>query len=227
MSPPAATIALAAALAAAHIGLHGGSSAANGQGAVRYRRWMLRAVAAFVLPTWLLLALAGRLDALWRMPAEFAPLRAMLPAIAPREIASGALAGLALGLVAAAIRARRGARPIGRPGALMPRHRGELAWGAGAAMVAGITEEPFFRLLLPLLVTQATGSAGAGFALSVLIFAALHRYQGWRGMMATGLMGMVLSAVYLIGGMLWLVVLIHVIADLNGLVLWPALRRAR
>jgi membrane protease YdiL (CAAX protease family) len=105
----------------------------------------------------------------------------------------------------------------------MPRRRAELPWGAAVAIVAGVAEEPFFRLLLPLLVVLAGGGAVAGTLLSALIFAGLHRYQGWRGTIATGTFGLVMAAMYLMSGALWLVVLLHVLIDLNGLVLWPAL----
>ena len=189
----------------------------------RYGRWIGRALGWFALPTIVALALLGRLGALSTLPAEFAAARALLPAMAPRDVVTGALAGTAIGLVAAGWRARRGGRPIGRPGALMPRRRAELPWGAAVAIVAGVAEEPFFRLLLPLLVVLAGGDAVAGTVLSALIFAGLHRYQGWRGTIATGAFGLVMAAMYLISGALWLVVLLHVLIDLNGLVLWPAL----
>ncbi|SFP74024.1 CPBP family intramembrane glutamic endopeptidase [Sphingomonas rubra] len=195
--------------------------------AARYRRWMARVGAAFGLSTLAGLALLGRVDALWRLPMEFAPLRAMLPAMALAEVAGGAIGGVAIGLAVAGWRARRGGRPIGKPGSLMPRSRAELPWGAAVALVAGVAEELFFRLLLPLLIAIFTGSALLGFGAATLVFAGLHRYQGWRGVVATGLFGAVMTAILLISGALWLVVLLHAAIDLGGLVLWPALYRAR
>ncbi len=191
--------------------------------AARYRRWLRRAGLAFALPTLVALVALGRLDALWRLPPEFLGVRGHLPDLGGGDIAAPALAGTLIGLVAAAWRARRGARPIGRPGALTPRSRDELGWGATVAVVAGVTEEPFFRLLLPLLIAIATGSAVAGFAIALLLFGAMHRYQGWRGVIATTLFGGVMTGVYLLSGALWLVVALHVLIDLNGLVVWPAL----
>ncbi|GGB20150.1 hypothetical protein GCM10011380_07150 [Sphingomonas metalli] len=221
----AAPLLLIAALAAAGWFLFGGRGEAAGT--ARYRRWMARAAGAFLLPTLVALALLGRIEALWILPPDFADARAWLPAMAPPDLIEGALAGVLLGLAAAAIRARRGGRPIGRPGALMPRHRGELGWGAAVALVAGGTEEPFFRLLLPLLIAEVTGSATAGFVLATLLFGAMHRYQGWRGMIATTVFGGVMAAVYLMSGALWLVVVIHALIDVNGLVLWPWLARKK
>ena len=191
--------------------------------AARYRRWMARAGTAFLLPTLAALVLLGRIDALWRLPPEFAPLRASLPPMALADVGGGALGGVVLGLAVAGWRTRRGGRPVGRPGSLMPRSRAELPWGAAVALVAGAVEEPFFRLLLPLLIALASGSAVAGVVVATTVFAALHRYQGWRGVIATGAFGLVMTAIYIISGALWLVVLFHTLIDLGGLVLWPAL----
>jgi membrane protease YdiL (CAAX protease family) len=189
----------------------------------RYLTWLRRAGLAFALPVAVSLALLGRLDALWLLPAEFVVVRDALPGMAPADLAVSSLVGTVIGLAVAAWRARRGGRPIGRPGALMPRSRGELPWGAAVALGAGGTEEPFFRLLLPLLIAIVTGSAWAGFTLALLLFGAMHRYQGWRGMIASTLFGGVMTGMYLVSGALWLVIALHVLIDLNGLVLWPAL----
>jgi membrane protease YdiL (CAAX protease family) len=42
-------------------------------------------------------------------------------------------------------------------------------------------------------------------------------------MIATAVFGGVMTGVYLVSGALWLVIALHVLIDLNGLVLWPAL----
>ena len=216
---------LAVALAA--VGWYARRTAPPPSRAARYRQWMARAGTAFLLPMLVALALLGRIDALWRLPPEFAPLRDRLPAMTLAEVGGGAVGGVALGLLVAGWRARRGGRPIGRPGALMPRSRAELPWGAGVTLVAGVVEEPFFRLLLPLLIALASGSAAAGVVVATAVFASLHRYQGWLGVIATGLFGLVMTAIYLISGALWLVMLLHAMIDLGGLMLWPALARPR
>ncbi len=51
---------------------------------------------------------------------------------------------------------------------------------------AGVVEEVFFRLYLPLLLVMAGMSAMAAFAAAVLPFALLHRYQGWIGVIVAG-----------------------------------------
>jgi membrane protease YdiL (CAAX protease family) len=192
----------------------------------KYRRWIVKAVLAFVLPALIGVALLDRLTALTALPPEFAPARTLLPIVegGPGALAAGLLGGAAIGgLVAGLLAATRSKRsllpPFGNVGTLMPRNRPERAYAAAVAIVAGITEELAFRLYFPLLITLVTGSAILAFALAALLFGAMHRYQGWRGVAATTLVGLVMTAVYLITGALWLAMLLHALVDLNGLVL--------
>ena len=184
----------------------------------------------FALPALLALGLLGRLDALTVMPPEFVPLAAALPRLTPSDLAPSFLIGMGLGiaLVALATRLRRGRLPrmLGDVGPLMPRNRAELRWGGALALTAGVTEELMFRLALPLAITLVTGSALAAFALATIAFAALHRYQGWVGVLATGTVGALLAFVYLVTAQLWLVIGLHALLDLNGLVLRPVLAGA-
>jgi membrane protease YdiL (CAAX protease family) len=127
-------------------------------------------------------------------------------------------------VVVAAVLARRG-RGIA-PGdlrAVTPARGAELGWGVVLAIVAGVTEETFFRLLLPLLVASAGGSAPAGFAVATMLFGYAHRYQGWRGVAGTAIAGVLLALVYLVSARLWAAMLVHAAIDLNGLVIRPLL----
>ena len=108
----------------------------------------------------------------------------------------------------------------------MPRTRADLGWGVILSLVAGVGEELFFRLAVPLLVALATGSALAGFLLSAVMFAAAHRYQGRAGVIATGAMGVVFSLLYLSSGALWLAIAAHIVVDINSLVIRPAITGA-
>ncbi|MFB2351758.1 CPBP family intramembrane glutamic endopeptidase, partial [Priestia megaterium] len=72
---------------------------------------------------------------------------------------------------------------------LMPRNAAEIACAIPLAINAGVTEEVFFRLALPLLAVQATGSALAGFAIACAAFALVHWYQGWKGMLVVFAVG--------------------------------------
>ena len=195
-----------------------------------YRLWIAKAGLAFVLPALVGLALLGRLDALVTIPVEFADLRLWLPRFEGEDRAAllglmggGALGGLVLGAFFAMWRGARGLKPIGNVGSLLPRNRPELAHAAVMAIAAGISEELAFRLFLPLLLVLVTGNAVVAFGIAIALFGAMHRYQGWAGVIATTIVGALMAAVYLMTGSLWLAMLLHALIDLNSLVLRPAL----
>ena len=189
----------------------------------------------FGVPSVVLLGVAGRWPALWRLPPEFADARALIgvdgidAAGRLSLLGAGAIGvsvGVFAGVLVTAWRAWRG-RPegtlFGDARAVLPRP-GELGWAAVVAVTAGVTEEAYFRLLLPLLTALATGSALAGFVGATLLFGAAHRYQGWRGVAATTVAGAALSAGYLATGSLVAVMAFHAVGDLGHLVVRPAVR---
>ncbi|MBW6524907.1 CPBP family intramembrane metalloprotease [Sphingomonas sp. RHCKR47] len=174
----------------------------------------------------LLLAVAGRIDALRAMPRAFAPLRQVTGAVplageTAMLLAAAVLGGAAIGAIGARLLRRR--LQVGRIGAVLPRARSELGWGVLLSLVAGVSEELFFRLLVPLLATAVTGSPLIGFAAATLLFGAAHRYQGWTGVVATMLVGALLAYAYLLTASLWVAIALHVFIDLNALVLRPVL----
>ncbi|WP_454279106.1 CPBP family intramembrane glutamic endopeptidase [Sphingomonas sp. Marseille-Q8236] len=193
---------------------------------MRFRLWLARSALAFLAPVLVGLLLLGRLEAMAVMPGEFGGLAGAMPsifhdddAIRPMLI-GGAVGGLVAGAVLARLRKRK---PLGDVSALLPRERRELKYGAALSVMAGVTEEAFFRLYLPLLIAMVTGQAGVGFLASLLLFGAMHRYQGWAGIIATTALGAVMTGLYLMTGALWVVMLVHVLVDLNGLVVTPLL----
>ena len=190
---------------------------------MRFRLWLARAALAFLLPVLLGLMLLGRVDALAVMPDEFAGLAAAMPPIFEGEamrpmLIGGAVGGLVAGAVLARMRKRR---PLGDVSALLPRDRRELKYTAALSVMAGLSEEAFFRLYLPLLIALVTGQVWIGFAASLVLFGAMHRYQGWTGIIATTALGAVMTGLYLMTGSLWVVMLVHALVDLNGLVVTP------
>ncbi|MCW4462826.1 CPBP family intramembrane metalloprotease [Sphingomonas sp. BT-65] len=204
----------------------------------RYRRWMRRAPLAFGGSALLALAIAGRIGNLWQLPAEFAGLEAEARHFAgfggnmatlKIAVLVGFVGGAALGLAVSRWQVRRGRRPFtaGDIERILPQRGGEFGWTAALGIAAGIVEELFFRLALPLFAAVATGNAGIGFALATLLFAAAHRYQGWTGMAFSGVAGTLLAILYLATGELWFAMLIHALLNLNGLVLRPAVLRRR
>lgn len=110
---------------------------------------------------------------------------------------------------------------VGNIRALLPRTRGELPYGLGLALSAGIFEELLFRLALPALLFGITGDAFAAFAVSVALFGLLHLYQGPTGVAAAAVLGAGFAALYLVSGSIVLPIVVHALIDLRSLVLIP------
>ena len=198
----------------------------------RFAVWCLKALTLFGLVGTFALAALERSDAVLRMPVEFTGARTLVVAAIgdgrhfPIALMLGAMIGG--GIAGEAIAwLRRSAKPfmLGDVGVMMPRNAAEMRWGAALSVIAGVVEEVFFRLAVPLLVALLTGSAIAGFAVGLVMFALAHRYQGWLGVAATALVGALMTGLYLSSGDLWLAMLVHGFVDLNGLVIRPMLRR--
>lgn len=113
--------------------------------------------------------------------------------------------------------------PNGALGALLPRTGRERGWGFLVSLNAGLSEELFFRLALPLLLLPLVGDGGLAFWLAVLIFGVGHIYQGVSGIVMTTIVGAVLGFVYLYSGNIWLAVAIHAGIDIWSLVIMPVL----
>ncbi len=203
------------------------------EGGAPYMVWALRLWPAFGLPALAALLLLGRGGALATIPPEFGPAAAWVRRfvlVEPWSVLLGLLLGAALGALLAWRKLRRGRRlaQLGRPPRL-PRAGRELPAAALLALSAGVAEELYFRLALPLLIALVSGSAVLGFAVAAAAFGAVHRYQGPVGMLVTGLVALLLTAVYLGSGSLWLAMGCHFAIDLNALVVrpWLALRVGR
>lgn len=201
-----------------------------------FLRWTLRSFALYAGMPLLGLLLLGRLDALWDFPLEFVEAALRLDAPAMTTLSGGnqdayaltvllaTLAAMAVGAVLTWFR-RKPPPTIGDIHILYPRNRAEALPVALLAINAGVSEEIFFRLYLPLLLTLAGMDALLAFALPIALFAWPHRYQGRFGMIVSALLGGVMTLLYLATFSLWLPILVHILLDLNGLVLRPAVRR--
>jgi membrane protease YdiL (CAAX protease family) len=110
---------------------------------------------------------------------------------------------------------------------LAPHTRSELGWWLAVSLSAGFCEEFVFRGYLIWVFQPLLGLWGAA-AFSVVVFAAAHAYQGAKGILATGVVGSLLTLVVLISGSLFPAIALHVLTDIGtGLVAWLALRKAQ
>ncbi len=110
---------------------------------------------------------------------------------------------------------------VGDIRAILPRNRGELPYGAGLAVTAGVVEELLFRLALPALLFGITGNAVVAFTVAAVLFGLLHLYQGPLGMLLAAVLGLVFTLSYVLSGSILLPILLHALVDLRSLVLIP------
>lgn len=191
------------------------------------RRWLVESLVLFGGSAAVLLAI---------VPAQLAPVLEQTQGVpwiaAVRGFLASApgLAGLVIATVGAVLLTAVGLRSARREGgvvmvgdiaALLPRNRPELAWGAGLSFTAGVVEELLFRLALPALLFVVTGEPVSAFALALLVFATLHAYQGVAGVAGTALVGLLLTAVYVLSGSIVAAIVAHAVIDLRTLVLVP------
>lgn len=202
----------------------------------RYRVWLLKSLVVLLGTSLLGLALLGRLPALKALPPEFDGLaHALRSMVAPQELPSrgflfgfgGALIGGMLAGIAISKLPGRGkkATVIGDIEPLMPRNWAETLHTFLMSLNAGLSEELFFRLLLPLLLTLVLGNALLAFVLASVVFGAVHAYQGWVGVLATTVLGAAFGALYLWTGNIWIAAAGHALLDTVGLVIRPSIGR--
>jgi uncharacterized protein len=139
-------------------------------------------------------------------------------------VAIGAAIAVAVVLVLPVVLLRRQVDEIPAIGdvtALLPRTRGELKYGAGLSLNAGLVEELLFRLGMPALLFGITGDGALSFLLASLLFGLLHIYQKVLGVVGATILGIIFSLVYLLTGSIWVVIVVHALVDLRSLVLLP------
>lgn len=106
----------------------------------------------------------------------------------------------------------------------LPRGRRERAWFAAMAVTVGVCEEIIFRGFLIRFLAGPPLALGvaAGFGVAALIFGIDHGYQGVMGILSTGVLALVFTALFFISGSLWLPIVVHALIDLRVLLLVPA-----
>lgn len=108
---------------------------------------------------------------------------------------------------------------------LIPRTPSERIAFGGLSLSAGIAEEIVFRSFLIGALARATGSLTLAAAISIGAFAISHAYQGVLGVARVALLGIVLTAPFILTGSVYPSMIAHTLLDLlAGLVLADWLR---
>ncbi len=200
-----------------------------------YGRWVLKSFLALFGTTIVSLLILRQLPSLVTLPAEFIPLAARLGAAMPLTqlldksfligFASAAtITGILIGVLLAK-KLKASHATLGDIEPLMPRNAAETGWAALLSLNAGLSEECFFRLLLPLLLAGLLHNPLLAFVIATIFFGLVHFYQGVAGVLMTTLVGVVLAGLYLWTGDLWITIAVHAGLDLFGLVVRPTLMR--
>jgi len=99
---------------------------------------------------------------------------------------------------------------------LMPHARTEWPAFAALAITAGACEEILFRGFVAWTLAHVLPSYLLVCLVQSLLFGLGHAYQGPRGVLLTGAVGLFLSGVVWVTGSLWAAMLVHALMDLNA-----------
>jgi membrane protease YdiL (CAAX protease family) len=199
-----------------------------------YARWLLESLlvmggltCAVLLAAWPYVSLALRSAQEW---APVAALRDFLGTPPGVVVSVVVLVVVAAALIAPVLLLRGSTEPgggvdgipaVGDIRALLPRVRGELKYGLGLGLQAGLFEELLFRLALPALLFGVLGNGPVAFGLACLLFGMLHLYQGASGILVSTVLGLLFAALYVVTGSIAAPIVLHALVDLRSLVLIP------
>lgn len=94
----------------------------------------------------------------------------------------------------------------------MPRSKREERWFHWVSLNAGISEEMIYRGFLIWYLLHLVGTVWAAL-IAVIAFTYAHAYQGVKQLPGIALAAIVMVALYLISGSLWLPILVHIVMD--------------
>lgn len=142
-------------------------------------------------------------------------------------IIAGAMAvAFTLGIIAPVIMATRSPamaaqmrEQLARLDFFLPQSPRERGWFALVSISAAICEEILFRGFLPAYFMALGMPAVAAFLVAAVVFGIDHGYQGWTGVVLTGVIALIFTALFLLSGSLWLPMVVHALLDLRILVL--------
>ena len=192
-----------------------------------FRKWLLDSFVSFGGLSVALLLLAGQFVGPLLRDVQSWEFVAWVRSLRGDGVFIGLVVGVVVGLVVLTLVGIRAARKeqeimtVGDIQAMLPRNKQELRLGAVMSVNAGVFEELVFRLGMPALVFGATGSAAAAVVFSLLLFGALHLYQGPAGVIGTAVVGALMMALYAITGSIAVPIVLHALFDLRSLVLIP------
>ncbi len=122
------------------------------------------------------------------------------------------------------VRATVRSQMTGKTADLLPRTKREVVLFGGVSLTAGFCEEFLFRGYFLWALAPWLGWWGAA-ALSLIIFAGAHAYQGWNGVLRTGIVGLLYTLIVAMCGSLWPAIILHFLWDFGmGFIAWLALR---
>ncbi len=188
-----------------------------------YRRWIMQSWLIFAAPSVAFLLTAGAPHYLVKPIAQGTLaderiLRGETEHIL--SIIAGLLFSSLLVAVAALAIRRRGTlqrRTQPPQEMLLPTNRHEKRLAIILCLTAGITEELFFRALLPGLLFLITGNAVVAIAVSVAVFGLAHLYAGWTIVVSTAYTGLVLFILYASSGTIIVPMIAHALLDVRAL----------
>jgi uncharacterized protein len=111
-----------------------------------------------------------------------------------------------------------------RAAALLPDSMAERRWFAAVCVGGGVFEELAYRgflfYYLSLVFPPINGLEKA--LVASLLFGVGHLYQGWKGVLSTGVAGLVMASLYLVSGSLLLPIFSHTLANMRVLLIFPS-----
>jgi len=114
-------------------------------------------------------------------------------------------------------------RLAGGMGAVLPESHQERVWFGTVSVGAGIAEELLFRgfLFYYLAVYVPQMNTLEKVLLVSLTFGFAHIYQGWKGALGVGIVGLGMAVLYVMTGSLLMPVVLHAAIDLRILMIFP------
>lgn len=195
----------------------------------RLQRWLReipdrarrRAYLGTMVQQW---ALVGIVALLWRrFGRSGADLRLVPPTGWRLGLALGLVALLALQQIQTVRAVSRSARSrarvrhqIGAFAGIVPHTRAEAILSMPLALTAGICEELLFRGYLVWALAPWLTWWGAA-AVAVVVFGLLHSYQGKKGIVRTGLVGLFMTLLVAVTRSLYPAMVVHALVDVGGL----------